>query len=233
MSETLSIEGLNLNIRRSARRRTVGITVEREGDLSVAVPDGADMAQVEKAVRGKLFWVFTKLAEKALLFQPVPEKEYVSGEGFYYLGRSYRLLLVDEWGENGTACLRLVNGRFTLRRQDQPKAATLFVRWYTDRARDWIERRVKELAPRTGKEPKRVRVLDLGNRWGSCSGDGGLNFHWRTIRLPPSLVEYVVAHELVHLCESRHDNAFWARLERVLPDYRERKRSLAGQGSKY
>jgi hypothetical protein len=45
-------------------------------------------------------------------------KEYISAKGFYYLGRSYRLLLVDGQGENGTARLRLVNGRFTLRRQD-------------------------------------------------------------------------------------------------------------------
>lgn len=233
MSETLSLEGLNFTIHRSARRRTVGITVERDGDLSVAIPDQADLAQVEKTVRGKLFWVFTKLAEKALLFQPSPEREYVSGAGFYYLGRSYRLLLVDDQGENGAARLRLVNGRFTLRRQDQANAASLFIRWYTDHAREWIGRRVKELAIRTGKLPERVRILDLGNRWGSCSAEGGLNFHWRTIRLPPSLVEYIVAHELVHLLEPRHDAAFWTRLERVMPDYRERKRALAEQGGRY
>src|SRR5690242_11132503 len=112
MSETLKIEGLNFNVQRSARRRTIGITVEREGDLSIAIPERADMAQVEKTVRGKLFWVFTKLAEKALLFQPTPEKEYVSGEGFYYLGRSYRLSLVDGQGENAASRLRLANGRF-------------------------------------------------------------------------------------------------------------------------
>jgi predicted metal-dependent hydrolase len=233
MSETLSIEGLNFNIHRSARRRTVGITVEREGNLSVAIPHQDDIEQVEKAVRGKLFWVFTKLAEKALLFQPAPEKEYVSGEGFYYLGRSYRLLLVDDQGENGASRLRLVNGRFTLRRQDQPKAAALFVRWYTAHAREWIGGRVKDLATRTGKQPKQVRILDLGNRWGSCTAEGGLNFHWKTIRLPPSLVEYVVSHELVHLIEPKHNADFWMRLERVLPDYRERKRLLAELGARY
>src|SRR4051794_12678910 len=103
MSETLRIEGLTFAIHWSARRRTVGITVDRDGQVAVAVPEGAGMTQVEEAVRAKLFWVFTKLAEKALLFQPTPEKEYVSGEGFYYLGRSYRLLLVDNQGDNGAA----------------------------------------------------------------------------------------------------------------------------------
>jgi predicted metal-dependent hydrolase len=71
---------------------------------------------------------------------------------------------------------------------------------------------VQQLTPRVGKEPKEVRVRDLGNRWGSCSSEGVRNFHWRTIRLPPTLIEYVAAHELVHLLEPRHDAAFWERL---------------------
>lgn len=53
------------------------------------------------------------------------------------------------------------------------------------------------------------------------------------IRLPPTLIEYVAAHKLVHLLEPRHDAAFWGRLERVLPDYRQRKRLLAEQGGRY
>ena len=60
-----------------------------------------------------------------------------------------------------------------------------------------------------------------------------MNFHWRVIRLPPTLVEYVAIHELVHLLEPRHDAAFWTRLGRVLPDYRQRKRQLAEEGARY
>jgi predicted metal-dependent hydrolase len=232
MTEILHLEGLSFTVRRSGRRRTIGITVEREGALSVAAPEFADAGQIEKAVRGKLFWVFAKLAEKELLFHPAPEKEYVSGEGFHYLGRKYRLLLIDEPDSHSQPPLRLRNGRFQLLRASQPVAAELFVRWYSAHALAWIRQRVAALAPRIGQGPREVRVRDLSNRWGSC-GDGGVNFHWRTIRLPPSLVEYVVAHELVHLLEPRHNANFWSRLERVLPDWRERKRQLAESGSRY
>jgi predicted metal-dependent hydrolase len=51
--------------------------------------------------------------------------------------------------------------------------------------------------------------------------------------MPPSLVEYVVAHELVHLVERRHSRDFWDRLERLLPDFRERRRELARVGGRY
>jgi predicted metal-dependent hydrolase len=234
MSETLHLEGLAFSVRRSERRRTVGITVERDGALTVAAPVGVDLTQVERAVRGKLSWVFAKLAEKELLFQPGPEKEYVSGEGFHYLGCSYRLLLVDDPAPaDGQPPLRLLNGRFRLSRAAQGDAAAAFVRWYTAHALAWLRQRVGLLSPRVGVGPRALRVLDLGNRWGSCGDDGVLNFHWRTIRLPPSLVEYVVAHELVHLLGPRHNAGFWSRLERLLPDWRARKRLLAEQGGRY
>jgi predicted metal-dependent hydrolase len=233
MSETLRLEGLEFTVARSPRRQTVGITVEREGDLSVTAPEGTPLGQVEGVVRRKLFWVFAKLAEKALLFHPPPKKEYVSGEGFHYLGRSYRLLLTDGAGEDGPARLRLTGGRFVLPRKEQHRAAELFTRWYTEHALVWLRQRVDQLVPRIGRRPKDVRVRDLGNRWGSCAEGGVVNFHWRVIRLPPTLIEYVAAHELVHLLEPRHDGTFWNRLERVLPDYRQRKRLLAENGGRY
>src|SRR5262249_23631952 len=124
MTEVLEIEGLVFNLHRSPRRRTVGITVERDGELSVAAPVETDTGKVEGVVRGKLFWVFAKLAEKALLFQPAPAKDYVSGEGFYYLGRSYRLLLADEpTGALPRLGIQLVNGRFVLLRRHRAQAA--------------------------------------------------------------------------------------------------------------
>jgi len=229
MTETLEMEGLTFAVVRTGRR-TVGITVERDGGLVVHAPRPAPLVQVEALVRGKLTWVFDKLAEKALLSQPGPAKEYVSGAGFHYLGRSHRLLLTNDEGDGR---LRLAHGRFVLERRCQPRAEALFAAWYAGHALAWLERRVALLAPRVGETPASIRVLDLGNRWGSCSADGGLNFHWRTICLPPTLIEYVVAHELVHLLEPRHDQAFWARLERVLPDCRQRKRHLAEVGARY
>jgi len=231
MSESLIVEGLEFALTRSRSRRTVGITVDRDGELRVAAPESAPSDQVEAVVRSKLFWVFAKLAEKALLFKPAPPKEFVSGEGFHYLGRSYRLLLTDD--PCVTTPLRLVNGRFVLRRKDRHRAADLFANWYSDHASLWLSRRTTQLAERIGRRPKEVRVRDLANRWGSCTEDGVVYFHWRVIRLPPTVIEYVAAHELVHLLEPRHDAAFWNRLERAMPDYRQRKRALATHGGQY
>jgi hypothetical protein len=80
---------------------------------------------------------------------------------------------------------------------------------------------------RIGVEPSDVLVRDLGHRWGSCGKGDKLYFHWRSILLPPSIVEYIVVHELVHLHEPHHTPAFWTRVERAMPDFAKRKQWLA------
>ncbi|WP_414897536.1 M48 family metallopeptidase [Rhodovulum sp. YEN HP10] len=82
-----------------------------------------------------------------------------------------------------------------------------------------------------GAEPGRfVQVMDLGYRWGSCSADGTLNFHWRVMQLPPRIIEYVVVHELVHIKVPNHSEKFWKMLGSVMPDYESRKAWLKQKG---
>ncbi len=82
-----------------------------------------------------------------------------------------------------------------------------------------------------GIEPKGIEVRDLGFRWGSCGKKGTLNFHWASILLPASIVEYIVVHELAHLVEPNHTPEFWLALERAMPDYEQRKNWLAENGA--
>ncbi len=104
------------------------------------------------------------------------------------------------------------------------------VRWYSERGQPWLQKRVERFQRRVGVAPNAVTVQDLGYRWGSCGKRGRLFFHWRTILLPPPVIEYVVVHELVHLLEAHHTPAFWARVERVMPDFAGRKQWLAERG---
>ena len=234
--DTLAIDGLTFELRRSDRRKTLGITVDRDSSLVIAAPTDCPMNLIEKAAHKKLLWVHKKLAEKRLLRRPAAEKEFVNGEGFHYLGRSYRLLLVDPQ-DDATPALRLHRGRFQLHKDERERAGDHFAHWYARRARPWIERRADLFTARVGAAPGAapgaVRVMDLGHRWGSCGPAGNLNFNWRTICLPPRIVEYVVVHELVHLREPHHGAEFWTRLARVMPDHAQRKRWLAENSIRY
>lgn len=220
------VDDLAFVVRRSPRRKTLQITVDRGGELVLAAPESAGQSQLEDFVREKRYWIYTKLAEKALLQKPIPRKEYVDGEGFLYLGRSYRLKLVDGQEE----ALKLVGGRFRLRRDLTDQGRTQFIRWYSERGRDWLSTKVSEHARRMEVHPSVVKVQELGYRWGSCGKADCLYFHWKTILLPRPIAEYVVIHELAHLRHPHHTPEFWQSLERALPDFERRRQWLAAHG---
>lgn len=222
----LQLGDLQFAIKRSARRRTIQITVERTGELILSAPPEVGIDQLRDFVGEKRFWIYTKLAEKDRLQRKVPRKEFVTGEGFLYLGRTYRLKMV----ETQATPLKLVNGRFALSRDAQANARDHFIRWYSERARVWLSGRVADYQSRMEVAPAGVKVQDLGYRWGSCGKGDWLYFHWKTILLPPRIAEYVVVHEIAHLHEPHHTPAFWLRVERAMPDYTQRRAWLAEHG---
>ncbi len=229
MIATLTVDDLRLAVRWSGQRRTLGLTVERDGQLIVSAPIGCSAAVLESFVREKRFWLFTKLAEKQALREGVRPREFVGGEGFPYLGRSYRLRVV----EHLDVPVKLEHGRFLLRRGDTVDGRAVLVRWYSAKAKRWLDQRVQRFTTRVGKHPSSLSVRDLGFRWGSCGRDGQLSFHWATILLAPALIDYVIVHELAHLLEAKHTPRFWSAVERAMPDYGVRRGRLAAQGHSY
>jgi len=197
---TLVADDLTFDVRLSAARRTLGITVGRMGELVLSCPPGVPEAQLRDFVMRKRPWVYKQLARKEALQHVVPRKVFVDGEGLTYLGRTYRLRLID----GPPAPVKLTGGRFVMPKACALEGSTHMVRWYGEQ--------------------------DLGYRWGSCGKGARLYFHWKTILLPARIAEYVVVHELAHLHEPHHTPEFWQRVERAMPDYARRKTWLAEHG---
>lgn len=223
---TLTVEDLKFSVHRSARRRSLQITVDRRGELSLAAPPEVEEAQLVNFVLEKRFWIYTKLAEKDLLRRPFRHRQFVNGEGFLYRGRSYRLKLMARQDEP----LRLRNSRFCLLRAESKRGREHFTRWYSARGTPWFMTKVEQYSARMQVEPAGVKVQDLGYRWGSCGKGNWLYFHWKVVLLPPRIAEYVVVHEIAHLHERLHTPEFWQRVERTMPDYERRKKWLAERG---
>ena len=230
-SRTLTFDDLTFELRESPQRRTLEIIVDRDGSLVLATPPDVPQETLTQFVEENLVWVYTKLAEKESQARPRLPREYVSGEGFPYLGRSYRLKVVD--GVEQQPPLRLYRSRFELRRDTVPHAPEHFIRWYTIHLRPILDRQLTALVDRVGASPREVHIQDMGYRWGSSNRRGHLYFHWRVAMLSHRMIEYLVAHELVHLIERNHNNAFWERLVRIIPDYADRQRWLREYGGMY
>ncbi|MGK7930977.1 MAG: M48 family metallopeptidase [Microcystaceae cyanobacterium] len=229
--DTLTYENLTFELRPSDKRRTVGITVARDGKLQIAYPASVNLEQLYDIIESRKLWIYRKLLHKEAINLDTPRKDYVCGEGFYYLGRSYRLKLVDPIRKQSQ--LRLHQGRFLLHRTVQQQARDYFIIWYRRRLSEYIKAKMKDLTPHIGLSPNSLQVRDLGNRWGSCSPKGDVYIHWRVALLPRPMIRYVLVHELVHLLESQHNRDFWNYVEGILPDYRQSKQWLAEQGKQY
>lgn len=228
MNETLQLGGLSFTVRRSGRRKTLGLTVDRGGELIAHAPAETSTTELSRWIEGRLIWVHRKLALKEERAPNVRAPEYVTGEAFCYLGRRYRLRVVAQQ----ETPLHFDGASFALRRDARP-AEPHFREWYIATGAGWMTRRVHGLCPRTASRPPRVVVRDLGYRWGSCGKNSVLYFNWRVLQLPVRLIDYVIVHELVHLVERGHGATFQAAMGRALPDWEERKAELANRTKEY
>ncbi len=227
--ESLNVGNLHFEVRRSARRQTLEISVGRQGELCIFAPVATSVDEISAWVERKLLWVYRKLSLKQKESVSDSRPDFVSGESFSYLGRVYKLRLVNQLEEK----LRFEDGTFLLQRNARSNAEKHFATWYRCKSLPWVEARVRMLTPRVGASPSAVTVRDLSYRWGSCSRSGAISFHWKLFQLPVRLVDYVILHELVHLVEPHHGPGFYTRLERALPDWQERKDQLAQWASGY
>lgn len=215
-----------------SERSTADIVIERDGRVVVRAPVGVDDCEIAEIVEAKHYWIYRALAEWRDLNATRVLREFCNGEGFLYLGRAYRLLLASGQSQR----LLLKDGRFLLQRElveqgENGAAKAAFRDYYIERGRERIGNRVAYFAPKTGVAATSVDVRELGNRWASCSPGGRLAFHWKCMMAPLSVIDYVVVHELCHFHHQNHTAAFWNEMDKVLPDYRERKQWLRARGA--
>jgi predicted metal-dependent hydrolase len=213
-------------------RKTADIVIERSGDVVVRAPLGIADDQIRAAVADRALWVYRSLAEWEDLNASRRHRPLVQGQGFAYLGRSYRLRFVDE----SPVPLRLKNGRWEVSeafvaREGAAAARKAFRDFYTAKGEQIFAERVRQLAPLVGVEPGPVVVKELGYHWASCGVGGALNFHWKTLMAPQSVIDYIVVHELCHLRHRDHSDAFWNEVDKILPRYRDRKDWLRQHGA--
>ena len=224
----LVVGDLTFQVAPPRQRKTIEIVVERDASLILKAPPAATVERATRFVNAKRQWVYRKLVEKDAVSGPPVVKRFVEGEGFAYLGRSYRLTVTQEG-----AGVRLDRGRFHIPAAELDRGAERMRRWYTEVGTKWLNKRIRPWAARLSEESVTVEVRDLGFRWGSARPHPGpqhINIHWATLQLPPSLIDYVLVHELAHLREANHTSEFWSIVDRLMLGCQTHKTTLAAIG---
>ena len=216
-----------------AARHTLEISVHPDLRVTVTAPQDTAIEAIQAKVRKRADWILRQQRDFALYLPQIPPRQYISGETHRYLGKQYRLKVIED---SDTEWVKLERGYIVVRTID--KADTTHIKelvdaWYLRQARRVFHERMRLLLPRFGGRydlPEfQLRIRALQARWGSCTEAGTITLNLKLIQVTKPCIDYVIVHELCHLIEHNHSKRFYALLDRILPDWRERRQKLNAQ----
>ena len=216
-------------------RTTIGFHVYPNGTVEVRAPEDTDAQAIRRKVRKRSRWIAKQQRDFASFVRPEsPDKEYLAGETHRYLGKQYRIRIhaLDQEPDRTSEGIELIGKfyRVYTHHPDNPaRTKTLLMSWFRAQAEavlpDHFEEGCRRMQP-YGIEPSEMEVRTMQKRWGSCTPSRRVLLNPELIHAPPYSIEYVVVHELCHLKHPYHSDDFYDLLERVLPDWQERKGRL-------
>ena len=224
----MKLDGIKIKIEKTQIRKTLSIFIERDGSVRVLAPISVGDEKIESAIRASEYQIFTKLAKWKELNQGKVNRKLVNGQSFLYLGRNYRLSII----ENSNVPLKISGGYLVLDKKYLKQSEKVFKAFYKEKAIIKIEERMKLIENKFSKKPTSVKVLELRNRWASWTPKNGLNFHWKCAMAPVPVIDYIITHEMVHLKIPNHSPQFWNELDKKMPNYREYENWLKINGVK-
>lgn len=102
--------------------------------------------------------------------------------------------------------------------------------FYVKNAMNFFKERVEFFSKNMGVYPKKVTVKEVKTLWGSCSSKGSITLNWKLVMAPPHIIDYVIVHELCHFRHMNHSKDFWMEVEKVIPDYKYKRKWLKENG---
>jgi len=212
-------------------RRTLAIQIKPPGSILVMSPLGLSQETVKSMVRSKGDWIIKKLLNIKKIASVSINREFRDGESFLHLGRECFLQIIPDKSLKRPK-IRLSDGwlQIITPSEDRDGLKKVLEKWYRKEAEKIITERLDFYRPKLNVEPAHVKVKQQKRRWGSCTPKGDLFFNWRIVMAPLPVVDYIIVHEMSHLIHKNHSARFWKTVEKVLPDYRARRKWLRDHG---
>jgi predicted metal-dependent hydrolase len=209
---------IEITLRRSARARRFSLRVSRvDGQVTLSLPLRARETEALAFARAQEGWLRAALAR-------MPAQAAIGlGASLPVEGRMLTLL-------PGTGRSLRQEGDSLLVPGDPAQVGARVAGWLKGLARDRLAAASDRYAAEVGRRFTQLSLRDTRSRWGSCTADGRLMYSWRLILAPPSVLEYVAAHEVAHLVEMNHSEAFWAVVGRIYPGWQVQRNWLKRHG---
>ena len=180
---------------------------------------------IEYILKKRKDWISKKIEFYKANYKP-QIKEYVSGENFKYLGKNYRLKIIQCDDE----CVKLQRGYIQIFIKDKSnleKKKRLLNDWYLLKAENYFKKIIAKYSSIVNVDIQNIRIRQMKTRWGSCnSAKSYINLNSELIKKPSNAIEYVIFHEFAHLIHPNHSREFYNYLSTYMPDWKKRKEQL-------
>lgn len=209
-------------------RSTMEIAVLPDSTVIVKAPTTADIFKIEQKVSNRARWIIRQLNYFKQFSPRTPERYYLNGETHLYLGKRYRLKIVQDNQDR----VKLTRGYFLISCRQQPNPVTtqkLLNAWYAEKATLQFNASFERCWPKFKQfslDRPNLSIRQMHKRWGSLSVNGRLTLNSNLIKTPLECIDYVVTHELCHLKFHNHCSEFYRLLDTVIPDWEKVKHKL-------
>jgi len=211
-----------------SNRKTLGIEVHPDSSVHIVAPIKSSFQDIEQKVEKRAKWIVKQQAYFEQFLPRTPERNYVSGETHYYLGKSY-LLKVSVGNENQ---VKLKAGKLEVVCENEIKpeqVKKLLAHWYYIHAEKKFNKLAIEAYSRFKeydfKMPE-IEIRRMAKRWGSCNTIDKVILNPEIIKASSKCIEYVLIHEMTHLVVSNHNKKFYNTLTAVMPTWQKWKDKL-------
>jgi predicted metal-dependent hydrolase len=219
-------------LKRGPRCRHARLEVARESGLTAVIPQRYDMKRLPAFLESNKRWILYALREYCSPTARIAEKRSRSNT-VPYLGEYLEVVCRDNG--DGIPTIRIEGNILVV--SAVPSGDGLLItaleKWYRKEAANLIREKADKISTHMGLSYHRTVIKGMRSRWGSCSVKGNLNFNWKLILLPETVIDYVIIHELTHLKEMNHGRKFWELVAKECPEWRERRKWLTKNGREF
>ena len=222
---------INCRIRRSRKAKHIRLTMRHDSTLSITIPYRARNVNIDALLVKHRQWIRTQFQKIQERHDIAPPYEIADGALLPVLDKEYILNLHNS--KQGQPHWIFEDSTLHVHIPDfAPEWLTpALIGWYRHMAGEFLKTRVPYWAKKMNVFPGVVRVKNQHTLWGSCSRKGSLNFNWRILLLTPEAADYLIVHELAHLCELNHSKNFWTLVAQYSPDFKILKTELKRKNS--
>jgi predicted metal-dependent hydrolase len=219
------------------KKKNIGIAITKDGKVLVTTPFFVEDYYIQEVMNKRSAWVISKIKLMKERNKELVEMKYLKGDMLTFLGHNYPLEVVERNIKNGKVDFdgRLIRVIISQSMDEEKRLREIKItltKWYREEALNTFKDRTSYYSNILGLFPNNLRIKEQRTLWGSCSSKNNINYNWKLIMAPLDILDYIVVHELCHLKHRNHSKDFWDLVERIMPDYKIKRKWLRENGNR-